>query len=300
MEICHIFYILECLLYLRIFFTLLYEPSHGKIFYTHPPNDTEVDKLSGAQLKHHGELHPDCFGTDNDHYNQNYKHMKAINYMLIFLSVFLLSCKSTMDIQVAVYEINNADVKVVKIGNQEWFAENLNVDHFSNGDVIVHAKTVSEWVKAGENGVPAWCYFNNDESIGKTHGKLYNWYAVSDERGLAPKGWQIPDDGDWNRLFSAIGNKNTVGHKMKDAQGWLFEGNGSNVSGLSVLPSGGRDTQGAFSSFGSSAFFWSMSDYLMFYGRYVGLQHKIKTVEHKNIDKNYGFSVRCFRKKVDM
>ena len=82
----------------------------------------------------------------------------------------------------------------VKIGSQVWATENLNVDRFRNGDPIPQAKTAEEWQNAGNNQQPAWCYYNNDPKNGESYGKLYNWYAVNDRRGLAPQGWHIPSD----------------------------------------------------------------------------------------------------------
>lgn len=93
----------------------------------------------------------------------------------------------------------------VAINNQVWMTENLNVDKFRNGDPILHAVTDEEWKKAGENGEPAWCYYDNDPVNGEKYGKLYNWYAVNDPRRLAPEGWKIPSDEDWTTLTDLFG-----------------------------------------------------------------------------------------------
>jgi uncharacterized protein (TIGR02145 family) len=65
--------------------------------------------------------------------------------------------------------------QTVTIGNQVWTTKNLNVDKFRNGDPILEVKTDEEWLKAGENKQPAWCYYNNDPANGEKYGKLYNW-----------------------------------------------------------------------------------------------------------------------------
>jgi hypothetical protein len=85
----------------------------------------------------------------------------------------------------------------VRIGDQLWMTRNLDVDRFRNGDLIPHVKSDEEWIKAGENGQPAWCYYDNDPKNGKKYGKLYNWFAVNDPRGLAPKSWHVPTDEEW-------------------------------------------------------------------------------------------------------
>jgi uncharacterized protein (TIGR02145 family) len=94
-----------------------------------------------------------------------------------------------------------SSVETVTIGTQEWMTSNLSVETFKNGDPIPEAKTDEEWRKAAEEGTPAWSYYNNDPAYGEKYGKLYNWYAVNDPRGLAPEGWIIPSSDDWNLLI---------------------------------------------------------------------------------------------------
>jgi hypothetical protein len=83
--------------------------------------------------------------------------------------------------------------KSVTIGTQVWMKENLNVSTFRNGEPIPEAKTAEEWKAAGAAKQPAWCYYDNDPKNGAKYGKLYNWYAVNDPRGLVPVGWHVPD-----------------------------------------------------------------------------------------------------------
>ncbi len=94
--------------------------------------------------------------------------------------------------------------KTVDLGNQTWMAENLNVSTFRNGDTIPEVKTTEEWIKAGKEGKPAWCYYDNDTANGRIYGKLYNWYAVDDKRGLAPKGWHIPSNNEYGNLNKSV------------------------------------------------------------------------------------------------
>jgi uncharacterized protein (TIGR02145 family) len=104
----------------------------------------------------------------------------------------------------------DADGKVYKsviIGNQSWMAENLNTSKFRNGDPIPEVKTDEEWAKALKEGRPAWSYYDNDQKKGAKYGKLYNWYAVNDPRGLAPIGWHIPTDNEWTALTDYLGGE---------------------------------------------------------------------------------------------
>ena len=84
----------------------------------------------------------------------------------------------------------------------------------------MEAKTNEEWNQANENKQPAWCYYENDPKNGAKYGKLYNWYAVNDPRGLAPAGWHVPSDAEWTILSDFLGGESTAGKKMKSLSGW--------------------------------------------------------------------------------
>ena len=144
-------------------------------------------------------------------------------------------------------------IEEVKIGTQVWMSKNLNVDKFRNGDPIPEAKTIQEWLKASENKQPAWCYYDNIAANGEKYGRLYNWFAVTDPRGLAPSGWHVPTDAELTQLTDLFGGEfggdkysPTTGTKLKSTSGWKNNGSGTNESGFSALPAGGRDLNGIF------------------------------------------------------
>ena len=110
--------------------------------------------------------------------------------------------------------------QTVTIGTQVWSTKNLDVSTFRNGDPIPQAKSDDEWAKAGENKQAAWCYYKNDPANGAKYGKLYNWYAVNDPRGLAPVGYHIPTTEEWGVLAKILGNDSTTGPKLKTINGW--------------------------------------------------------------------------------
>ena len=113
----------------------------------------------------------------------------------------------------------------IKIGTQTWCNKNLEVSKFRNGDAIPLAKTNSEWELAGQNGQPAWCYYENKGENGTTYGKLYNFYAVNDPRVLAPNGNHIPTDEEWTILTDYLGGDSIAGRQMKSTSGWnSFDG----------------------------------------------------------------------------
>jgi len=104
--------------------------------------------------------------------------------------------------------------KKIKIGDQIWADRNLNVNHFRNGEPIPQAISNEEWIEAGDNKQPAWCHYDNDPENGKKYGKLYNWYAVNDPRGLAPEGWEVPTDDEWKILEGTIDSKYKMGDTL--------------------------------------------------------------------------------------
>ena len=121
------------------------------------------------------------------------------------------------------FNVLQAQLKYVTIGTQVWMTNNLNVATFRNGDAIPEAKTDEEWRNAGENQQPAWCYYKNDPVNGAKYGKLYNWYAVNDNRGIAPQGWHVSSYEEWSVLENYLGGKGhgSVAHtKMKSKSGW--------------------------------------------------------------------------------
>jgi uncharacterized protein (TIGR02145 family) len=131
----------------------------------------------------------------------------------------------------------NTIAQSVTIGTQVWMTKNLDVTKFRNGDLIPQAKTNDEWEQAGKNKQPAWCYYANNKKNGKKYGKLYNWYAVSDPRGLAPDGWHVPSDAEWTVLSNYLGGEYVAGTKMKSTSGFSDSYNpGRTSSGDFYLP----------------------------------------------------------------
>jgi uncharacterized protein (TIGR02145 family) len=182
-------------------------------------------------------------------------------------------------------------------------AENLNVDRFRNGDPIPEARTKEEWLKADENKQPAWCYYDNNPANGTKYGKLYNWFAVNDSRGLAPAGYHIPTDAEWTTLENYLDSDFTGGKKMKSMSGWnkytvgtlTYSGNGTNSSGFSGLPGGSRYSDGAFTSIGGYGCWWSSSEDLTYNAWYHALGYDQGYVSRGNFYKGKGLSVRCLR-----
>ncbi len=179
---------------------------------------------------------------------------------------------------------------VVTIGTQAWTSKNLDVATYRNGDVIPQVKEASAWASLTTG---AWCYYDNDASNGPKYGKLYNWYAVNDPRGLAPKGFHIPSDAEWTVLTDYLGGAAAVGTKMKSSSGWYENGNGTNSSGFAGFPGGARDDDGTFGNIGRIGFWWSASEDNSYNAWYRYLYGNNGDVYRFNYYKQNAFSVRC-------
>jgi uncharacterized protein (TIGR02145 family) len=203
---------------------------------------------------------------------------------------------STVFVQQAVLN----DIPSVNIGEQVWMSKNLDVSHFRNGDAIPEARTAEEWATAAKERKSAWCYYENrriqDDPIhGQDYGKLYNWFAVNDPRGLAPEGWHIPSDDEWTVLTNALGGVEVAGNKLKSTSSWKNNGNGTNESGFNGLPGGFRDPNGVFDVIGGYGAWWSSSQATtnMVWQRFI-----VEDFDSVNRFFNvlgHGSSVRCLR-----
>lgn len=183
----------------------------------------------------------------------------------------------------------------IRIGSQRWATTNLTTTVFENGEAIPEAKTPEEWEKAGKEGKPAWCYYSNDPLHNDQYGKLYNYYAVTDPRGLAPEGWIIPTDADWKELIDFLGGDKEAGRRMKTKSGWVENKLADNICGFSATASGKRDANGQCSQMGLYSFIWSATtDGAQ--ASAIQVTYNSAGVQMLRADKQSGFAVRCLLK----
>ena len=147
-------------------------------------------------------------------------------------------------------------IESVQIGNQVWMKQNLSVSHYRNGDPIQLLEPADYWRQTTEG---AWSFYNNDSIEYAQYGKLYNWYAINDSRGICPKGWRVPTLTDYNTLNRYLGSDSTSGDFLKDTSAlWTSSTfTTTNSSGFSALPIGYRLSNGEFYNFGKIACFWT-------------------------------------------
>ena len=190
---------------------------------------------------------------------------------------------------------NKGNYNYLAIGTQDWMTTNLDVSTFRNGEPIPQVESPEEWQSAGDNQQAAWCYYDNDVANSAKYGKLYNWFAVNDLRGLAPAGYHIPTDTEWTKLSDYLGGDTATGGKMKNSSGWNDKGHGNDSSGFKGLPGGYRNGYGGFHYVGDDGSWWSTSES---YGSYAWnrvLSGSNSYLYRSDKFKNCGFSVRCIK-----
>jgi uncharacterized protein (TIGR02145 family) len=198
----------------------------------------------------------------------------------------------------------------VQIGEQCWFAENLRAENYRNGDVIPADLSDNEWTSTNAGAVSVYGEDAGCQDLSpdinacdasqalEEYGRLYNFYAVDDTRGLCPSGWHVPTDGEWTVMTDELGGESVAGGKMKTTYGWRDGGNGTNSSGFSGLPGGLRWnnylSNGDFYDAGEQGYWWSSSP-----GGEGGFGRDILYSQvdvHRNAyNAILGFSVRCVR-----
>jgi uncharacterized protein (TIGR02145 family) len=219
--------------------------------------------------------------------------------LVVFVFTFLFSCGED--------KITNPGIiynGTVQIGTQVWLLKNLDVEHYRNGDPIPEVKDSAQWANLTTG---AWCYYNNDPVLGAIYGKLYNWYAVNDSRGLAPDGWHIPSYSEWTVLSDYLGGDMVSGGKMKETGSthWNIPNEGTtNFSNFYALPGGERSSEyNGFWGLGIRCRLWSstveesFSDINKIWLYYKYLSNDDPYLEGNSRNPTAGFSVRCIKDK---
>ncbi|MBU0713667.1 VCBS repeat-containing protein, partial [bacterium] len=195
-----------------------------------------------------------------------------------------------------VTDIDGNVYRTVKIGDQWWMAENLKVTHYRNGDPIPNITDNTQWSNLSTG---AYCEYDNNPANIETYGRLYNWYAADDSRNIAPEGWHVPSDAEWQTLVDYLGGSSVAGGKMKETgtEYWNSPNTGAtNESCFSALPGGYRTNLGIYEILGSYAGFWSSTEAteLSSHIRYL-FDSNSEVYRGTGYDNQGAFSVRCVR-----
>lgn len=205
------------------------------------------------------------------------------------------------------FTVSTSDTyETVTIGTQVWMLKNLDVSTYRNGDSIPHRSDFYSWVNYRSGG---WCYYENDSANGSIFGKLYNWYAINDSRGLAPIGWHIPSDEEFKILEVYLGMTESQtdsteyrgtneGGKLKETgtSFWLSPNTGAtNESRFSALPGGYRNASAQFYGIGAYGAWWSSTEYDSLGAWIRSMDSSNALIYRYFLIKQFGYSVRCVR-----
>jgi uncharacterized protein (TIGR02145 family) len=202
---------------------------------------------------------------------------------------------SFLSAPLTVTDIDGNVYQTVTIGTQVWMKENLKVTHYRNGDEIPNVTVNAAWAALTTG---AYCEYNNDVNNVATYGRLYNWYAAADSRNIAPTGWHVPTDAEWQTLVDYLGFGTIAGGKMKEAgtTHWTIPNTGAtNESGFTALPGGYRISNGTYGSMSTNTAYWSSTESNSLFAWYRRLDYSNTGIYRYDNNKVYGFSVRCVK-----
>jgi uncharacterized protein (TIGR02145 family) len=205
--------------------------------------------------------------------------------------------KTFNTLQLTEVDIDGHVYKTVTIGKQTWFAQNLRVTRYRNGNPITKVTAAGEWSTSAEG---AFTWYENDSAAYETlHGKLYNWYAVGDPRALCPTGWHVPTDADWSELTDHLGGESIAGGKLKDTTTTLWQSpneGANNETGFTALPGGERMDDGSFQRINQFGYLWSSSLIpSLNVAFYRDMAYNNGSVKKDYYKREFGLSVRCIR-----
>lgn len=178
-------------------------------------------------------------------------------------------------------------------------AENLKTTRYQNGDPIDHVTNINKWGHFQINK-GAYIYYDNNVINKDIHGALYNWYAATDTRNIAPAGWRVPNIADWQKLIDYLDSysNDNYGYKLRETTSahWYFQSHtkivSTNSTGLTSIPSG-KATIGKFMAKGGPwSHYWTSSGTVNG-SSCIYLQDNISMV-HKQPN-GIGFSIRCIK-----
>ncbi len=241
-----------------------------------------------------------------------YDHQKMLDE-IDALTTQLATASSDACSNLATVTYDGYTYDLVAIGDQCWFAENLRNEYYANGDAIPGELSDGEWSSTTNGAMtvygegPSSVMSGSDDEVSNLadYGRLYNWYATVDMRGLCPSGWHVPQDSELRTLEMELGmsesDANGTGYRgtdqgtqMKSSASDLPAWNGTNTSGFSGLAGGFRSYGGDFSLEGNYGCFWSASAYGSS-AWYRILNGGSTEVDRHNLIQRNGFSVRCVR-----
>lgn len=207
------------------------------------------------------------------------------------------SFTTLQEINSTVTDIEGNVYKTVIIGKQIWMAENLKTTKYRNGDLIGTTSSANLDISGESTPKYQWSYDGNESNVA-AHGRLYTWYAVTDNRNICPSGWHIPTDAEWTALTDYLEGELVAGDKLKETGTTHFNppnSGATNESGFTALPGGYRYSTGTFNFLGNYGYWWSASESSTGSSWYRNVYYNYNNVYRQHNIKKIGFSVRCIK-----
>ncbi len=211
--------------------------------------------------------------------------------LLILLTLFFTACQPANEEQPPEEYFES-----VKIGNDTWMVKNLDVVTYRNGDTIPETREVKAWLTTTNGG---WCVYNNDTSYLDDLGRIYNWHAINDPRNIAPEGWHVATNNEWQALINTLGGVDSAGATLKDVgfTYWAPPNTGAtNSTGFTAYAGGYRsETDGSFKDLGGFGFWWLNSEGSPGYAYTMSLSTITEKAYTGENLKSFGAYVRCVK-----
>jgi uncharacterized protein (TIGR02145 family) len=183
---------------------------------------------------------------------------------------------------------------IITIGTQRWMVENLKTTKYNDGTAIPLVTDAATWAFLPTDG---YCWYKNNVTNKATYGALYNWYAVNTGK-LAPKGWHVPTDSEWDTLLAYCGGWDLAGGKLKEVDTTHWESpnvGATNTTGFTALPGGFRTAEYDFAVMGASGYWWSSTAYTEKTSLKCVINSNIIEVGDGAESNSSGLSVRCIQ-----
>ena len=187
--------------------------------------------------------------------------------------------------------------KTVTIGTQTWMSENIKTTKYQNGDLIGSTTTVSLDISNETTPKYQWSYGGN-ESNSDTYGRIYTWYAATDNRGICPAGWHLPTDAEWTTLTTYLGGESVAGGKLKETATtrWLSPNtDATNEVNFTALPGGYRNQNGEYTGIGNYGYWWSSTQNSMISAWNRSMSYGSSSVGRNASYERNGHSIRCVK-----
>ncbi|MCZ2442676.1 MAG: fibrobacter succinogenes major paralogous domain-containing protein, partial [Flavobacteriales bacterium] len=219
----------------------------------------------------------------------------SYNHLLIvfFLTSALTYQRLGAQYPLTVTDADGNEYPTVRIGNQIWMKENLRATHYLTGEPITQIQLKEDWRNTKEG---AWCNYQNDTALAKQYGRLYNYQAVYNWRGICPWGWHIPSLYEWEQLIRYLEGESVAGVKMKAVGKWKnLKQPVIGAVAFQALPAGFRNAMGYFDNLGSNASFWSATLRETNLAWFFIINQDDNRLLKVSGDINYGMSCRCVK-----